>query len=166
MKLETLNDLLYHELKDIYDAEHQLLQALPLMAETAAAMALKNAFNEHLQQTRTHVQRLEQVFDMLGRKAQRQHCDGMAGVINEGRKMIREDADPDVKDAGLISAAQRVEHYEIAAYGTARTYAAELGNQQICRLLQTTLDEEGQTDKKLTQIAETCVNLHAAQMAA
>jgi len=162
MKLETLRDLMCHELKDIYDAEHQITEALPVMAREASAPDLKNAFTEHLEQTRTHISRLEQVFQQLGVPAERQTCAGMKGLLTEGKQLMKENADPDVMDAGLIAAAQRVEHYEMAAYGTVRTYASELGDQSICSLLQQTLDEEGETDKKLTRLAVGHINLEAA----
>jgi ferritin-like metal-binding protein YciE len=162
MKLETLRDLMCHELQDIYDAEHQMTEALPLMEKAASAPDLKRAFSEHLARTEAHIARLEQVFQRLGAPAKRQACAGMKGIITEGQKMMNENADPDVMDAGLIAAAQKVEHYEIAAYGTVRTYAAQMGDQEVCALLQATLDEEGATDKRLTAIAEGHVNLDAA----
>lgn len=161
MKLNTLQDLLIEELQDIYDAENQILKALPKMAKAASAPQLQQAFEEHLQQTRTHVERLDQVFEQFGAKSKRKTCKAMQGLITEGDEMIKEKADPAVRDAGLISAAQRVEHYEMAAYGTVRTYARQLGQQQAARLLQQTLDEEGTTDKKLTQLAESMINLEA-----
>jgi ferritin-like metal-binding protein YciE len=161
MKLNTLQDLLIEELQDIYDAENQILKALPKMAKAASAPELQQAFEEHLQQTRTHVERLDQVFEQFGAKSKRKTCKAMQGLITEGDEMIKEKADPAVRDAGLIAAAQRVEHYEMAAYGTVRTYARQLGQQQAARLLQQTLDEEGTTDKKLTQLAESLINLEA-----
>jgi len=161
MKLNTLQDLLIEELQDIYNAENQIIKALPKMAKAASAPQLQQAFEEHLQQTRTHVERLEQVFEQFGAKAKGKTCKAMQGLITEGEEMIKEKADPAVRDAGLISAAQRVEHYEMAAYGTVRTYARQLGQQQAAKLLQQTLDEEGTTDKKLTQLAESLINLEA-----
>ena len=161
MKLNTLQDLLIEELQDIYDAENQILKALPKMAKAASAPQLQQAFEEHLQQTRTHVERLDQVFEQFGAKSKRKTCKAMQGLITEGDAMIKEKADPAVRDAGLIAAAQRVEHYEMAAYGTVRTYARQLGQQQAANLLQQTLDEEGTTDKKLTQLAESLINLEA-----
>jgi ferritin-like metal-binding protein YciE len=161
MKLNTLQDLLIEELQDIYDAENQIIKALPKMAKAASAPQLQQAFEEHLQQTRTHVERLERVFEQFGAKAKGKTCKGMQGLLTEGDEMIKEKADPAVRDAGLIAAAQRVEHYEMAAYGTVRTYARQLGQQQASSLLQQTLDEEGTTDKKLTQLAESMINLEA-----
>jgi ferritin-like metal-binding protein YciE len=161
MKLNTLQDLLIEELQDIYDAENQILKALPKMAKAASTPQLQQAFEEHLQQTRTHVERLDRVFEQFGAKPKGKTCKAMQGLITEGDEMIKEKADPAVRDAGLISAAQRVEHYEMAAYGTVRTYARQLGKQQVAGLLQQTLDEEGTTDKKLTQLAESLVNLEA-----
>jgi ferritin-like metal-binding protein YciE len=161
MKLNTLQDLLIEELQDIYDAENQIIKALPKMAKAASAPQLQQAFEEHLQQTRTHVERLDQVFEQFGTKAKGKTCKGMQGLLTEGDEMIKEKADPAVRDAGLIAAAQRVEHYEMAAYGTVRTYARQLGQQQAAKLLQQTLDEEGTTDKKLTQLAESMINLEA-----
>jgi len=161
MKLNTLQDLLIEELQDIYDAENQIIKALPKMAKAASAPQLQQAFEEHLRQTRTHVERLDRVFEQFGAKAKGKTCKAMQGLITEGDEMIKEKADPAVRDAGLIAAAQRVEHYEMAAYGTVRTYARQLGQPQAASLLQQTLDEEGTTDKKLTQLAESLINLEA-----
>lgn len=161
MKLKSLDDLFLHEVKDIYSAEKQLVQALPKMAKTASAPQLKRAFEEHLQQTMQHVQRLEDIFTKLDEKPGRMKCKGMEGLIEEGEELIKEDADPSVKDAALIGAAQRVEHYEIAAYGTARTFAQQLNYNDIADLLQQTLDEESETDEKLTALAENGINLQA-----
>ena len=162
MALESLKELALHELKDLYDAEHQILEALPQMAEAASSPQLKKAFNEHLQQTQGQVARLEQVFQQLGEQATRKHCMGVSGLIKEGQELIKKQADPDVKDAGLIAAAQKVEHYEMAGYGTGRTWARLLGMEEAANLLQQTLDEEGETDKKLTALAEGGVNEEAA----
>jgi ferritin-like metal-binding protein YciE len=161
MKLNTLQDLFVEELQDVYDAENQILKALPKMAKAASAPELQRAFEEHLEQSRMHVERLDRVFQQLGAKPKGKPCKGMQGLIAEGEEMIKEKADPAVRDAGLIAAAQRVEHYEMAAYGCARTYARQLGQQQAASLLQQTLDEEGMTDKKLTQLAESLINLEA-----
>jgi ferritin-like metal-binding protein YciE len=161
MKLNTLQDLLIEELQDIYDAENQIIKALPKMAKAASAPELRQAFEEHLEQTRTHVERLDQVFQQFGAKSKGKTCKGMQGLITEGDELIKEKADPAVRDAGLIAAAQRVEHYEMAAYGTVRTYAQQLGQQRAASLLQQTLDEEGATDKQLTRLAETLINLEA-----
>ncbi|HZO87636.1 MAG TPA: ferritin-like domain-containing protein [Chthonomonadaceae bacterium] len=161
MELATLQDLFVEQLQDLYDAEQQILKALPKMSQAATSPQLKQAFDTHEQQTRTHVQRLEQIFQRLGKSPQGQTCKGMRGLIAEGEELMKENARPSVRDAGLITAAQRVEHYEIAGYGTVRTYAQEMGDQESMQLLQQTLDEEGETDKKLTQIAESTVNVKA-----
>ncbi len=162
MKLETLRDLYIEQLEDLYDAEQQLTKALPKMAKTAHNAKLKSAFENHLRQTEGHVQRLEQAFGLLNMKAKAKTCKAMKGLVEEGNEMVKENADADVKDAGLIAAAQRVEHYEIAAYGTVRTYAQLLGQREAVQLLQQTLDEEGEADKLLTQLAMTGINLDAA----
>jgi len=161
MKLNNLRDLFLHDLKDIYDAEIQITKALPMMAEAASSTQVRKAFEEHLKQTQEQVQRLEQVFQLLGEKAERQACKGMRGLIEEGEKMIAEDASPEVRDAALIAAAQKVEHYEISAYGTARAYARLLGESEVDALLMQTLDEEGRTDEKLNQLAMTRENIKA-----
>jgi ferritin-like metal-binding protein YciE len=166
MKLESLRELLVHELEDLYDAEGQLVKALPKMAKAAAFPQLRQGFEQHLEQTKEHVNRLEKAFQMLGEGAKAKKCKGMAGLIKEGQEIVKEDdADDATRDAGLISAAQRVEHYEIAAYGTARTYAKTLGESDVANLLQMTLEEEAETDKKLTSIAEGAINVEAAQKA-
>jgi len=162
MKMQSLQDLLLDHLKDIYDAEHQIVEALPKMAQAASSSQVKKAFEEHLRQTEGQIQRLERVFEMMGKKAARKTCKGMKGVIQEGQEALEHDATPEVKDAGLIAAAQKVEHYEMAAYGTARTYSQLLEYHDAAQLLQETLDEEELTDKKLSQIASK-VNLEAAQ---
>jgi ferritin-like metal-binding protein YciE len=156
--LNDLNDLLIDQLKDLYNAEGQLTKALPKMAKAASNPELKQAFEKHLAQTQEHVSRLEKVFESLGEKAKGKTCHAMKGLIEEGSEVISEDASDTVKDAALIAAAQRVEHYEIAGYGTVRTYAQTLGHKEAAQLLQKTLDEEGETDKLLTKLAETCVN--------
>jgi len=156
--LSTLQDLYIEELKDIYSAENQILKALPKMAKAVKNDELRQAFEEHVEVTREQVRRLDTIFDELGTSPRGKHCKGMEGLIAEGNEMMEEDADPDVRDAALISAAQRVEHYEIAAYGTVRTYADQLGLSNHAQLLQRTLDEEGQTDKRLTKLAERRVN--------
>ena len=161
MKLTTLDKLFHHELKDIYDAEHQVVKALPKLAETACSEELAEAFQEHLEQTKGHIQRLEQVFQEIGQRPERQTCDGMRGLLQEGEKALQEDADEAVKDAALISAAQRVEHYEMAVYGTLRTWARLLGYEESARLLDETLDEEEGTDSALTGIAQS-INVGAA----
>jgi Uncharacterized protein conserved in bacteria len=154
MKLTTLDKLFHHELKDLYDAEHQVVKALPKLAEAACNPELAAAFEEHLAQTQEHISRLETVFEEIGESPAREPCAGMRGVIEEGNKILAEDADPVVKDAAIISAAQRVEHYEMAVYGTLRTWARILGYEDSARLLEETLDEEEGTDSALTGIAQ------------
>ena len=161
MRLDTLRDLYVEQLQDLYSAETQLVAALPKMAKAASHTQLRGAFQEHLTQTETHVKRLENIFDDLGVSPKGQKCKGMEGLIKEGEEMIKTKGDSAAIDAGLIAAAQRVEHYEIAGYGCVRTYAQQLGDQQVARQLQQTLDEEGMTDKKLTQLAESVINLEA-----
>ena len=163
MKIESLRDLYVEQLHDLYSAETQLVEALPKMAKAASNPQLQNAFQEHLTQTKTHVQRIEQIFQKLGAKPKDQTCKGMEGLIKEGSEMTKMKGEPAAIDAGLIAAAQRVEHYEIAGYGCVHTYAQQLGEQQHAQLLQQTLNEEGQTDKKLTQLAEQVINLEAVR---
>jgi ferritin-like metal-binding protein YciE len=160
-KLNNLEDLFVHELKDLYSAEQQILKALPKMAEAAEHQELKRAFQDHERMTRDQVQRLDMIADDLGKDIKGHKCKGIEGIIKEGEELIKAKADSDVRDAGLIGAAQRVEHYEIAGYGTARTFARRLGHSRAAELLQQTLDEEGQTDQRLTQIAESMVNRDA-----
>jgi ferritin-like metal-binding protein YciE len=150
----NLNDLLIEQLQDLYDAEYRLTEALPKMRDAASSSELKNAFDTHLEETKGHVRRLESVFAQLGIEAERQTCPAMKGLIKEGQEMIDADGDPGVKDSALIAAAQRVEHYEMAGYGSVRTFARRLGLAQIADTLQMTLDEEGAADKKLTQVAQ------------
>lgn len=153
MKLTTLEKLFHHELKDLYDAEHQIVKALPKLAEAASNPELAAAFEEHLAQTQEHISRLETVFEEIGEPPARETCAGMKGLMEEGHKVLDEDADPVVKDAAIIAAAQRVEHYEMAVYGTLRTWARILGYEDSARLLEETLDEEEGTDSALTGIA-------------
>lgn len=160
-KMSTLEDLYTDYLKDLYSAEKQLVKALPKLAKNAQAPDLQHAFQEHLKQTEGHVERLERIFSDLGGSPRGKKCVGMEGLIEEGNELLQEDIKPDVLDAGLIAAAQKVEHYEIAGYGAARTWAQRLGYDQAARLLQETLDEEGEANKKLTQIAESHVNMEA-----
>lgn len=164
MKLDSLNDLLLHEVSDLYDAENQLVKALPLMAEAAFSPELRDAFNLHLEQTREQISRLDEVFEALSTKPEKTTCKAMAGLIAEAQELLKEkdDADPYVMDAALIAAAQRVEHYEIAGYGCARTFASRLGLGDAEDLLQEILDEEIETDRKLTNLAESMVNDDAA----
>ena len=161
MKLESLKDLYLEQLKDLYSAETQLVDALPKMAERASSQDLKQAFQDHLRQTQEQVRRLEQIFQDIGETPKGHTCEGMKGLIREGEEMIKMQGDAKVIDAGLIAAAQRVEHYEIAGYGTVRTYAEMLGKQQHASLLERTLQEEEMTDEKLTQLAEAHVNEEA-----
>jgi ferritin-like metal-binding protein YciE len=161
MEMETLKDLYVEELKDLYSAENQIIKALPKMIKAASHDELKNAFTRHLNQTETHVQRIEQVCDELGVSPKGKKCVGMEGLLKEGSELIKEKPEPDVLDAGLIAAAQHVEHYEMAGYGCVRTYARQLGYESQAELLQATLDEEGDTDKLLTEIAESSINIEA-----
>lgn len=163
MTLNSLDDLFLVQLQDLYDAEQRLTKALPKMAEAARHRELKSAFQKHLRETEQHVKRLEKVFSILGQSAQRETCEAMKGLISEGDEAIGAGGSDDVRDAALIAAAQRVEHYEMAGYGTVRTLAEQLGHKEIARLLQETLDEEGACDKKLTEIAESRVNTRAAR---
>ena len=156
-----LEELLQDELKDLYSAENQIIKALPKMAKAASSPELKRAFERHLEETRRQVERLDAIGEELELKLTGKKCKGMEGLIAEGREMMEEDLEADALDAGLIGAAQKVEHYEIAAYGTARTHAEMLGYRRIAKLLQQTLNEEGATDKKLTQLAESIINYEA-----
>jgi ferritin-like metal-binding protein YciE len=163
MKVGTLHDLYVDELKDLFNAENQLVKALPKLAQAASAPELRTAFEEHLEQTRGHVQRLEQIFKKLDVSPKGKKCKAMEGLIEEGKEVM-DDVEPPVLDAGLIAAAQRVEHYEMAGYGCVRTFANLLGYDDAAELLQETLDEEGAADKKLTELAETIVNVEADTM--
>jgi ferritin-like metal-binding protein YciE len=162
MTLNSLNDLFVVQIQDLYDAEQRLTKALPKMADAATNKPLKSGFQEHLRQTEQHVARLEKVFSIIGLTARRETCEAMKGLIAEGEEAIKAGGDPNVRDAALIAAAQRVEHYEIAGYGTVRTLAQHLGQEEVARILQQTLDEEAACDKKLTEIAESLVNVKAA----
>jgi ferritin-like metal-binding protein YciE len=163
MEMNDLQDLMVEELRDLYSAENQLLKALPKVAKACDNDQLKAAFEQHTQETETHVQRLEQIFKALGEKPTGKKCKGMEGLIEENKEMMGEDAEPDVMDAGLIVGSQKIEHYEIAGYGSAVTFAKLLGNDQAARLLSQTLDEEERTDKKLSEIAESAINVEAAE---
>jgi ferritin-like metal-binding protein YciE len=158
-----LQELLVDELKDIYSAENQIIKALPKMAKAASSPELKRAFERHLEETKRQVERLDQIGEALDIKMTGKKCKGMEGLIEEGKEIMSEDLEEDTLDAGLIGAAQKVEHYEIAAYGTARAHANLLGLNKIARLLQQTLDEEGNTDRKLTQLAESIINVEAVE---
>ena len=161
MDLDTLKDLYVDELKDLYSAEKQIIKGLTKMSKAANSPRLKDAFRTHLEETRVHAQRLEQICQDLGVSPRGKKCVGMEGLIEEGNELIQEDPDPDVLDAGLISKAQHIEHYEMAGYGTVRTYARQLGFDNHAELLQQTLDEEGKTDHLLTDLAESGINVEA-----
>jgi ferritin-like metal-binding protein YciE len=163
LRLDNLEDLLVLELKDLYSAEQQLIKALPQMSDAAHSTELKAVLDQHLGETRRQKDRLEQAFRMLGCEPEGEGCEAMEGLISEGNEIISAEGDPEVKDAALIAAAQRVEHYEIAGYGCARTFALRLGRSDVADLLQKTLDEEGNADKILTHIAESFVNQEAAR---
>lgn len=160
MKLETMKELLLDELQDLYSAETQITKALPKMAKASSAAELKHAFESHLKETEGHVQRLEKIFKQLKENPKGKTCEGMKGLLKEGDERIKEGGEGDVLDAGLIAAAQRVEHYEIAAYGSVRTYAELMGENEIAALLDQTLEEEKSADEKLTQVAKK-VNVRA-----
>src|SRR4051812_46854544 len=161
MKIDSLQALLEEELKDIYSAEKQLVKALPKMAKKASSEELRAALEEHLEVTKEHVNRLEDVFEALGKPAKAKTCKAMQGLIEEATEIMQEDAEDAVMDAGIIGAAQKVEHYEMASYGTVRTWARLCGQEDAAELLQETLDEEGEADKKLTALAESFVNPEA-----
>lgn len=164
---DSMEALLIDQLQDLYDAEQRLVKALPKMADAAHDPGLKQAFQDHLRATKNQVTRLERACEAVGQTARAKTCEAMKGLISEGEEMISAKGDPNVRDAALIAAAQRVEHYEIAAYGSARTFARRIGNHQLASLLQQSLDEEKNADKLLTEIAERTVNIKAqtAQMA-
>jgi ferritin-like metal-binding protein YciE len=164
MKMESLQELFVKELQDLYSAENQITEALPKMAKAASSAELKAGFEQHLDQTKGQVKRLEQIFEQLGTSAKGDKCKGMEGLLKEGEELMDEDAEPEVLDAGLIAAAQKVEHYEIASYGTVRTYANLLGMSKAANLLEQTLNEEKETDSKLTDIAEE-INVQADKAA-
>jgi len=161
MKLDTLQKLYVDELRDLYNAENQLLKALPKMAKAASSEELKNAFEKHLEQTETHVERLENIFEQLDQTPKGKTCRAMKGLIEEGSEILKEEGDPSVLDAGIIVAAQKVEHYEIAGYGSVRTFAELLGQNKAVELLQTTLDEESEANELLNGLAESIVNPEA-----
>ncbi len=162
MKLETLTDLYIHSLKDLYSAEKQLIRALPKMAKAATSEKLRAGFEQHLEETKEHAVRLEKLLTAHKQTTRGPKCKAMEGLIEEGKEIIEEEGDPEVLDAGLICAAQKVEHYEIASYGCARTFAELLGDKEGQKTLQQTLDEEGATDKKLTELALSEINVAAA----
>ena len=161
MKLNTLKQLYIEELRDLHSAENQLLKALPKMAKGASSEELKLAFENHLDQTKVHVERLEELFERLDETPKGKTCQAMKGLVEEGSEILGEDGEESVLDAGIIAAAQKVEHYEIASYGAVRTFAQLLGEDEAAELLQETLDEEGEADKLLTQLAQEIVNPEA-----
>ena len=163
MAQKSMKDLFYEELEDLYDAEKQIVKALPKVAEAVASEELRNALEEHLEQTKQHVTRLEQVFRAIGREAKAKKCEGMKGLLEEGENVISELDESPVRDAALIAAAQKVEHYEISGYGTTRTFAQLLGHDEAVELLEETLEEEKEADEKLTDIAESEINIEAAE---
>jgi ferritin-like metal-binding protein YciE len=161
MKLNSLQDLYINELRDLHSAETQILKALPKMIRAAQSEDLRQAFQEHLEQTRNQVTRLDQIMEKMNLTPRRKRCVGMEGIIEEGSEFLGSDIDDSVRDAALIAAAQRVEHYEIACYGCARTYARQLGDEEAAGLLQTSLEEEETADRKLTELAEAHINVEA-----
>jgi len=161
MKIETLEDLFFEQIADLYDAEKRLTKALPKMAEATTSQALRQAFESHLMETEGHVTRLERVFRLLGKDPKSQTCDAMKGLISEGEDMISDTDESLVRDSGLIASANRVEHYEIAAYGSARAFAEALGRTEAVTLLEQTLEEEKRADQKLTNLAESMINEEA-----
>jgi ferritin-like metal-binding protein YciE len=164
MEMESLRDLFINELKDLYSAENQILKALPKMIKKASSKELKSGFEQHLKQTQGHVERLDKIFEELDESPKGKKCKGMEGIIADGKELMEEEAEPEVMDAGLIGAAQHVEHYEIAGYGCVRTYAELMGEDDIANLLQQTLDEEKATDEKLNQLAQN-INVEAEKAA-
>ena len=164
-KSGTLHDAFIDELRDTYDAERQITKALPKMIKAASSDELRTAFESHLEETRAQVERLEQVFELLDEKARGKHCEGMAGIIEEGKSMMEEEFDETTMDAVLIASAQRVEHYEMAAYGTLVAWARDMGHNDAAELLEQTLDEEKAADEKLTSIGEGGINQEAARAA-
>lgn len=164
LKIESLRDLFVQELRDLYNAENQLVKALPRMEKAAFSNDLKESFSEHLKQTQGHVSRLEQIFNHLGESPKSETCEAMEGLISEGEDYVKADTEEHIRDAALIAAAQKIEHYEIAGYGTARTLATCLADTTSANLLQETLNEEAKADKHLTEIAESHINTQAANV--
>ena len=164
--LRSMDDLIYTHLQDIYYAEKQLLKALPKLAKKATNEQLEQAFLTHRDETETHVERLEKAFEMIGKKPRAKKCEAIAGIIAEGEEVVSEAEEEDVRDAGMLAAAQAAEHYEIARYGTLCAWAKQIGKPELARLLHQTLEEEKKTDETLTQIAQQCVNQAAQQDAA
>ncbi len=164
MTLETLHDLYVNELKDLYNAEHQLLKALPKMAIAASTPQLAQAFTDHLSETKTQIDRLDHIFKDLDTNPAGKTCKAMEGLLEEGKEIMAADANPSILDAALITVAQRIEHYEMAGYGCVRTFARLLGYEQAANMLQVTLDEEGAADQKLSRLAETIINVEAVSL--
>ncbi len=164
-KMDSLEQLLLHELKDLYNAEQQLVKALPKVAKKVSSNQLRTAMEEHLEQTKNQVNRLEQVFELLGQPAKGVKCKGMEGILDEADEILKQKASPETLDAGIIMAAQKVEHYEIAGYGSAATWADMIGRKDVKQLLGQTLSEEEETDKKLTQLAKAKVNRRSPEKA-
>ena len=162
MAIQNLHDLFLHTLKDIYFAEQTIVKKLPKMAEKAQSSQLRNAFETHLAESREHVRRLEEVFSILGEKAQAEECPAIEGITEEAEELVKEIEDPETRDAAMLAAAQAVEHYEITRYGTLLAWAEEMGHDNVVSHLQKTLDEEKATDQKLTQMAEARLNRRAA----
>jgi len=162
VEINSLRELYLEHLRDLYDAENQLIKALPRMAKEATSDELRQGIEVHLDQTRGHAERLEEIFEKLGEKPKGKKCKGMQGLLDEGKETLDEGMEEDTKDAAIIAAAQRVEHYEISGYGTARTYANLLGQEEAAGLLEETLEEEKETDQKLTQLAEE-INVEAVE---
>ena len=162
--METLQELLVHELQDLYNAENQIIKALPKMAKRTTSTELREAFEEHLSQTQMQAQRLERALALLDAPVRGRNCDGMQGILEEGKKLMEEDSSDDVLNAGLIAAAQKVEHYEIASYGSVKAWAELLGQDEITALLEETLEEEEATDRKLSELAESMINAEAAMV--
>lgn len=165
MEMTELQDLYVDELRDLLSAETQIIKALPKMAKKASSPQLQQAFVKHLDESKVHVERLNKIFESMGQRPRAKKCKGIEGILEEGKDFMEEAETDEIMDAGLIASAQRVEHYEIAAYGTLRTYAELLGDKTAAKLLQQTLDEEGATDKKLTSLAQSGINVEAAQPA-
>lgn len=163
MQIDSLEKLFVEQLKDVYNAEKQIVRALPRMSKAAGDEELKEAFDTHLRETEKQVERLEQIFNELGKNPQGKKCAGMEGLIEEAKELLQEDVDEDVMDAGLIAAAQKVEHYEMAAYGCLKTYAGLLGNDRAVKLLEETLNEEKNADRLLSEIAERSINVEAME---
>jgi len=164
MKLESLHELYTKELHDMYDAENQIVKALPKLVESSKSTQLRNALSQHLEQTRGHVQRLERILRMHNEDVKGEKCKGLEGIIDEGKDIIKHDENPDARDAGIVAGAQKVEHYEMASYGSLRTWAQQMGHTEAAQLLQQTLDEEKEADKKLTEIAQQ-LNVEAVRRA-